>query len=44
LDFNRASGGIHGAGKLHQRAVAGRFDYAALMVRNFRIDQFAAKG
>jgi hypothetical protein len=44
LDFNRASAGIHGAGKLHQSAVAGGFDDAAAILRNLRIDHFATIG
>ena len=39
LDFNRAARRVHGAGKLHQHAVAGGLDDAAAMCGDRRIDQ-----
>jgi hypothetical protein len=39
LDFDCASGGIHGAGEFDQHAVARRFDDATAMRSDARVDQ-----
>jgi len=43
LHLDRASHRIDDAGKLHQQAVAGGLDDAAMVLGNFRIEQLAAQ-
>ena len=44
LDFDGAGDGVHGAGELHQRAVAHELDDTTRMGGNRRIDELAPQG
>jgi hypothetical protein len=44
LHRNRTGYGLNDTGKLYENAVAGRFDDAALMFGDLRVDQFTAMG
>jgi hypothetical protein len=44
LHFSRAAQGVDDAGELDQEAVASRFDDAAVMFCNFRVDHLGADG